>query len=207
MAIIVLSLLRTAMAPPKNRQTARPKLPPPGGSGAKSNALAPQPTATNVGSATRHPRRIAPVKSTGGQRKGSAEKPPYEETTNVQDVTHAVAEDVHPLLRLGWKVNNDFPMCFVFDVVLPCRQFDGTKPFNKDESLPEFGVDTHINIVDADGQGDGLMPYEAWEFKYVHIALLKRTQLSHAITSEQNTTSTSTYLQKTSCHGPRTVRE
>ena len=81
--------------------------------------------------------------------------------TNVQDVAHAVAEDIHPLLRLGWKVNNDFLMCFVFNVILPCQQFDGTKPFNKDKLLPEFGVNTHINIVDTDGQGDGLMPYEA----------------------------------------------
>ena len=200
--------LGTAM-PPKSRRTVHSKLPSPGGSGARTNALAPQPTATNVDSVTRHPRRVAPTKSTGGQRKDSAdsEELSYEETTDVHDVTHAVAEDVHPLLRLGWKVNNGFPMCFVFDVVLPCRRFDGSKPFNEDEALPEFGVDSHINTVYADSEGDGLMPYEAQDFKYVHIALLERTQLSHVITSEEDTTSSVGYLQKSSCHGTRTVRE
>ena len=101
---------------------------------------------------------------------------PYEQTTDVEQVKRPVGEHVHKNLALGWKINQRFPMCYIFDAVLPSRQFDSTKLFNKDEEPAEYGSDPN-DIADIDcAAGDGLMPYEAWNFEYVTSAILRCLQ-------------------------------
>lgn len=53
-------------------------------------------------------------------------------------------------------------MCYVFDTVLPSRRFDRTNPFHRDKELPLSGSDDE-DIVDVDGQGEGLMPCDVEE--------------------------------------------
>ena len=68
-------------------------------------------------------------------------------------------------------------MCYVFDTVLPSRQFDRTNPFHGDKELPLSESDDK-DIVDVDGQGEGLMPCDVKEFSYVYFTHLKRTWLN-----------------------------
>lgn len=124
----------------------------------------------------------APAKQTlqsRNRRAPTGPPPGYPKTTDVGKVEYPVPKYTNPLLSLAWNgsARGDCPMCYVFDTVLPSRQFDRTNPFHGDKELPLSESDDK-DIVDVDGQGEGLMPCDVKEFSYVYFTHLKRTWLN-----------------------------
>jgi hypothetical protein len=95
-------------------------------------------------------------------RNNSKNDPEPGETTP-SNVNQPVSTLVHPNLTSAWTINKAMPMCFIFDTVLPARQFKRGLVFSEDPDAPfprHNEVDPgEITETDMDeSSGPGLTP-------------------------------------------------
>lgn len=91
----------------------------------------------------------------------------YPETTDPTKVTRPVEELVHEMMSRAWKVNNDRPMCFIFDVVNPARQFKRGMLYDEDAEFPDYGPEPWDDLTEADTDEPGWMPYKPIAYQQV----------------------------------------
>ena len=76
----------------------------------------------------------------------------------VSQVIHPVWPMVHGSMRRGWRINQSHDMCFIFDAVKPCKEFNGDMPFDPTQDYPELGPENAHTVTDDD-HDPGLMPF------------------------------------------------
>jgi hypothetical protein len=83
----------------------------------------------------------------------------YANTTDPTKVTRPVIDLVDENLSLAWRIDPGNPMCFIFDAVLPGRQFKRGMEWDPNVELPGYGPPPWPDLTESDGSDPGLMPY------------------------------------------------
>lgn len=119
------------------------------------------------------------------------EDPGYADTTDSWLVTKPVEKFVHKSLSLGWAINQENPMWYIFDAHSPARHFKRGVPFDEKSEFPMYGKKPYVDLTETDEPPPGLMPYRPWN----HTCVLCRSDFTMLTCTMQPT------LQTRMCHG------
>jgi len=110
--------------------------------------------------ATKRASKPRQKKATASSKSNPPSVPQTDETVDPTHVTHAVAELVNPMLSLGWQVNKDLKMHYIFDAVSPARVFTSRDPYNDNEEFVSWTKSNLEFITETDLEVSPRMPFQ-----------------------------------------------
>ena len=96
-----------------------------------------------------------------------SEEVDYEDITDPAKIDHPVLRLVHRRLKDGWAIDNENPMCFIFDKHSPARHFKRGVSYREKKDFRDYGKPPYDDLTETDGGPSGLMPFTPWAVKCV----------------------------------------
>lgn len=73
-------------------------------------------------------------------------------------ISRPVAKLVHPNLKKAWKIHSGHSMCYIFDAVIPVRQWKRGTISTDDDPWAEYGDEPWDDLTESNERGE-LQPY------------------------------------------------
>lgn len=96
-----------------------------------------------------------------GSIKLISDNDPNAQETDPKAVNQPISHLIHAKLEGAWEINDELPMCFVFDASSPARIFKRGMKYSDESSFPTLTREDLEagNVTETDGPSPGLMPY------------------------------------------------